>query len=117
MKLFRTNEYISIDILNYLMFFTNIGFLLFFLHSITYTDSAFSELVYKTCTYYKFILPFCIYLLLYYFLSERKIKPNIINSNLQKIITKSNLIILALIMLCYIITLFLIITMVHNMDI
>ena len=117
MNPFRTNEYTSIDIFNYVMFFANLGFAVSFLPDIRYIGSVFHELIYRTCNYYKFALPLFIFLLLYYFLSERKIKQNIIiNSNLQKFITKSNIIIFTLIMLCYIVKLYIILIFSHSIN-
>ncbi|MBR6127982.1 hypothetical protein IKQ21_09890 [bacterium] len=114
MKLFRTNEYISLDIFNYFMFFANIGFIIYFLSNIAYVGQLLIEFMYRASVYYKFAIPTCIIILMYYLLSEKKDKR--INSKVQKTITTVNFSVFFLVIINYVIIFLFVAYFAHGLD-
>ena len=96
------------------MFLTNIGFVFFLFFSNKENPIAAYEIVFLMVTYYRFIVPFFIILLLFYVFQERKDKVK--NSKIQNIITILNLAFFVLILLSFILFIIFVAMIAHGLD-
>ena len=115
MKIPRTNEYSTLNIFNYFMFLTNIGFLFYVYLANKETSIVVYEIIFLVFNYYRFVAPICIIILLFFIFQERK-QYTVINSKTQKTVTTINLILLLLILLSFILFIVIVAYIAHGID-
>ena len=89
MKNFCTNKYLSLNIFNYVMFFANIGFILYIFLANKNIPIMRTDIIFVISYYYVFFAPILIIILLVYLFKERKIHKEK-NTKVQNIITIIN---------------------------
>ena len=114
MKLPCTNKYLSLNTLNYFMFFANIGFIIYIYFSDKEEPIIPYELVFLSFNYYRFIIPICFILILVHIFQERGLKLS--NSKMQKVITNINYSFLILILLSFVLCIAFVAIIAHGLD-
>ncbi len=105
-----SNKYISLNLFNYFLLSSNIGFLIYAYNVINeYKNFQKTEIIFLIGNYYIYVIPICLILLLYFLFSERKKKLLNKNSKIQLIITIASIIIFLFVILAFI--LFILVTL------
>ena len=97
------------------MFIANIGFLVYLYISNNETRIIPYEIIFLIFYYYRFILPICIIILLFYNLYERKLYKQI-NSKAQNIVTKISYTVVVFIVLEFVLFIFTVAYIAHGLD-
>ena len=115
MKLPCTNKYISLNILNYFMFLTNIGFLVYIYLSNKKEPIVPYEIIFLMFNYYRFAVPIVVLILLIYIFYERK-EYKKTNSKTQNILTSLSYLFLFFILLSFVLTILFVAIIAHGLD-
>ena len=107
---YTSNKYISLNLFNYFILFSSIGFPIYAYNVIQeYENFKKTEIIFLIGNYYTYVIPICLILLLYFLFSFRKKKILTENSKIQIIITITIITIFLFVILVFI--LFILVTL------